>query len=193
MKEFILIRHGETDANLAKKFAGRTDQSLNRQGKENAKKLCGSIHLKNCSKIISSPLKRCVETARISIPEAVIETSPELMEMNFGIFENLNYEEIHEKYPEELESWNRDRVNYTIPKGENLKTMSERVIETFQRELKLYNGKTIIFTHGGTIGILLSHYLFGSPEYIWRFSIEHCKITRLNFNEDFAYLKSLNE
>ncbi len=193
MKEFILIRHGETEGNIAKKFAGHTDLPLNSLGEKNAKELLGNPKLRDWKRVISSPMKRCLETAALAIPEIKPELSPGLMEMNFGVFENLDYEEIQEKFPQELKQWNNDRINYTIPRGENLRDMIKRVVETFEEELKSYQGKTVIFTHGGTIGILLAHYLFNSPEHIWRFSIEHCKITRLNFNEDFAYLKSLNE
>jgi len=193
MKEIILIRHGQTDYNLEMKFMGQTDASLNDTGRNEASELAERWNEEGVKKILSSPLRRCLETASIVCPGREIETIGSLMEMDFGIFECLTYEELKKKYPEKLEAWNEDRFNYKIPEGESIADMSKRVINGFEKILNEYSGRTVIFAHSGTIRIILAHYLINSLHETWRFSVDHCRMTRLNFSGDYGYLKSLNE
>ncbi len=193
MKEFILIRHGETDYNSQMKFMGMTDAPLNIKGKKEALLLKEKLKDDGINRIISSPLQRCTETASLIFPDSEIIMEKSFVEMNFGIFECLTYDEINEKYPEKMESWNLDRMNYKIPEGESIAEMSERVLKCFDKILNNYDGRTVIVTHSGTIRIILAHYLINSIHETWRFSVDHCRVTRLNFSDGYGYLKSLNE
>ena len=68
--EIVLIRHGRTASNDAKRYLGRSDEPLSRGGREQAHVLFSS-GLPRVERVFSSPLKRCLETAAIrSIPEA---------------------------------------------------------------------------------------------------------------------------
>lgn len=193
VKEIILIRHGQTDFNKEMKFMGFTDTPLNKNGKKEAENLITKLSEDEIESVISSPLKRCSATAELAFPEHKIIIEEAFKEMNFGIFEGMTYEEIKEKYPEELTAWNEKKLCYQIPQGENINGMAKRVINKFDKILENYNGKTIIVTHSGSIRIILAHYLMNSLYDTWRFSVDHCKLIRLNFSGDYGYLTSLNE
>lgn len=60
-----VARHGETVWNAQNKVCGISNVELAKRGKEQATALAYEVLEKNISLIISSPLKRAVETSRI--------------------------------------------------------------------------------------------------------------------------------
>ena len=68
-----LIRHGITKGNLEKRFIGcRTDEPLCTQGIEEIKKLTDAKIYNDSVLVFSSPLKRCIETAKLIFPHKEI-------------------------------------------------------------------------------------------------------------------------
>ena len=63
--KITVIRHGETDWNAVGKIQGKTDIPLNTNGREQARITARLLSKHNIDVIISSPLKRAVETAEI--------------------------------------------------------------------------------------------------------------------------------
>jgi alpha-ribazole phosphatase len=199
MLEILLIRHGETEYNSSKKFTGITDVELNRKGREQVLKLGDALKNEIFDHIYSSDLKRCVETGdRLQKCANGRTFSKELREMNFGLWEGLTYDEIKEKYPDELEKWENDWTDYVIPKGESFSIMSGRVIKEFKEILKQHNcnninGKIAIISHSGSIRTILGHCIIGSIKDSWKFRVENAAVSRLRVDNDYFYLKSLNE
>ena len=64
MKLYI-IRHGETFENASNRLQGRIDSNLTEEGKKQALEVRNYFVDKEVDLIVSSPLKRCVETANI--------------------------------------------------------------------------------------------------------------------------------
>ena len=60
-----IARHGQTTWNAQNKVCGITDVDLTDKGREQAKELALVVADKSIDVIISSPLKRAVETSRI--------------------------------------------------------------------------------------------------------------------------------
>ena len=90
--KLFMIRHGATAGNLEKRYVGRTDEGLTEQAvsdlKEEALKLREISG--NVAAIITSPMKRCLETAEILFPEKLYEHVPRiqkagLSECDFGM------------------------------------------------------------------------------------------------------------
>ncbi len=192
--EVLLIRHGETDLNREGRFAGSTDSGLNGTGIKQAKALRKKLKNEKIEMIYSSNLKRCIETMKILKLRAGINYSGGLQEMNFGRWERLNYKEIEMNYKNEVKKWKNDWINYVIPGGESFAGMSERVIEEFERIKKNHdNSKIAIVTHGGCARTILGHYIMGSIKDSWRFYVANGSVSRLSFEDNYVYLKSLNE
>ncbi|MCU0821717.1 MAG: alpha-ribazole phosphatase [Spirochaetes bacterium] len=192
--EVLLIRHGETDLNREGRFAGTTDTGLNKTGKKQIKNLRKKLKNENIEMIYSSNLKRCIETVKILNLKAGVNYSNKLQEMNFGRWEKLNFKEIEMNYRNEVEKWKTDWINYVIPKGESFAEMSKRVIDEFERIKKNYTGSRIaIITHGGCVRTILGHYVVNSVKDSWKFFISNGSLSRLSFDDNYVYLKSLNE
>lgn len=192
MKELILIRHGQTEGNRLKKYMGHLDLSLNKEGKKEAARLKKIFKKEKIDSLFSSDLKRCIETAEFIKTGKKIQKTEQLREVNFGIFENLTYEEMKKKYPKQVEEWGNDWINYQPENGESVKIMSNRVIKFVDSLLENKNEKIIIVTHHGCISAILAHYITGSIKGCSKFKINNAAVTRLCFDKQNAYLKSLN-
>ena len=83
MKVYV-IRHGESETNLSKKWTGWMNVPLTDKGKEDAKRAGAFLEHMSFDKIWTSDLCRAIETAEIAIPNADYETSELLREINVG-------------------------------------------------------------------------------------------------------------
>ena len=89
MKLYV-TRHGETTWNAANKVCGRTDVDLTERGREQARALGEKLRRQGVKidRIVASPLKRAVETARLiagQIGEPPISVDERLIEQEYGV------------------------------------------------------------------------------------------------------------
>lgn len=165
-----LIRHGETEYNRDGRLQGDSDVPLSEKGKTQAEVLAERLkdefsrNGEKVSAIYSSNLKRTIDTAQ-AIGEKLglrPEPVPELREIDLGSWEGKTPQEISaDKNISFFEEWKKDPARMRAPGGENLKDVESRVIPKFD-ELKKKNAGAdaiIIVSHGGSIGVILSHLL----------------------------------
>lgn len=187
MGKLILIRHGQTEMNANRLYFGRLDPPLNNVGIEQIKNTREKFLEYNYDRIYSSPLKRAKETAEICNHKLFeIEYADELMEIDFGIFEGLTYEEIVEKYPNEIKRAEKEWQTYNYEVGESLIEMQKRVIN-FLKKLD-FSKTNVLVAHWGVINCILSHYMSGNLDTYWKFKVENGGIAVLEGNFDFCYL-----
>lgn len=194
MGKLILVRHGQTDMNRDHLYYGRIDVPINETGREQAKQARENlINFKvDYDKIYSSNLKRARETAEIiNYKNLEIEIDENIQEMDFGIFEGMNYKQIIEKYPEEMEKLKTDWKTYSYQTGENPYMLQERAIKFFESIDKSKN--ILVATHWGIICSLLSHlFSFGLLSY-WKFEVKNGGIVIIEFvDNDFPVLSGFN-
>jgi broad specificity phosphatase PhoE len=130
-----LVRHGETLWNQAKKIQGITDIELSDLGIEQVNKLSLSLQHENFDRIITSPLKRAYDTAQaIGKHHAVpITIENDLHELNAGELEGLTFRDLQLRYAEFLSKWMIDHASVTMPRGESLQKVQDRVWPVIQR------------------------------------------------------------
>ncbi|WP_234121931.1 histidine phosphatase family protein [Clostridium hydrogenum] len=186
--DIVFIRHGEAEGNTRGVYHGRLDLSLTLEGKKAALKAAELIKTADFDGIYISPLKRTRETAKFLGVKGEIDER--LLERNFGVFENLSYREILKNYPKEAEEWERDFVNYKIPKGESLKEVFERTKE-FIEEKSQEKDKILVVTHDGVIRCALTS-IFNAPEQFFKFKIDYLKLTQITIDEGYSYIKAIN-
>ncbi len=100
--KILVIRHGESEADILDVHEGRADFNLTEKGHSQAQAMAEYVkeHYK-VDRIYASPLKRAFQTAthlsgEVNIP---IITDEKLMEFNNGLIAGLSWEEADEKYP----------------------------------------------------------------------------------------------
>lgn len=91
MKIYI-IRHGETEWNKTGRLQGQTDIALNEKGRELAIQVGRALRDVPFRKVISSPLSRAVETARLVLDGRAVElvTDSRVEEISFGSYEGYS-------------------------------------------------------------------------------------------------------
>lgn len=160
MTRLILIRHGQTDYNLENRYCGFSDPPLNDKGIAQAKKLTDELKDLKVDKVYSSDLRRAYETAKIIFRNSSLEKLANFREMNFGIFEGLQYKEIIKKYPLLYRDWVNNPMKVKIPGGEGSENFRKRIEEKLSFILSKYINETIVLvSHGGPIKFILCNAL----------------------------------
>lgn len=193
MGKLILIRHGQTDMNKDQLYYGRLDVPINETGKEqaeNTRKNLVELEI-DYDKIYSSPMKRAYETAEIvNYKNLEIEKDDELREMDFGIFEGLNYKEIIKKYPEEMEKLKKDWKTYSYVIGENPFMLQKRALKFLEKIDK--NKNNMVVTHWGIICTLLSFLFSSELEGYWKYQVKNGGIVIIEFADGYPILCGFN-
>jgi probable phosphoglycerate mutase len=152
-------RHGQTQANLEKRFSGDKDTPLTPLGLEQAAQV-GHILKRELGtapgyQFISSPLARAVATMKIArqamgLPAEGFATDNRLKEINLGVWDQLTDEEARALSPTLFEQRGNDKWHVRVPGGENYAEVAARITDWLQ-ELK---ADTIAISHGATTRIL---------------------------------------
>ena len=153
--KITLIKHGKTDFNLEGRRQGRKDLPLNDPGKEEVFKLKKRIG-KDFKVILSSPLLRALETAKILFPDKKILTNDLLIEYDFGELEGVKFSTPLEEFPNNrIEEYNG--VKFLMPnRGESFKDIVERC-KKFTKYLKKNfkeNDVIAVVTHSTNLEII---------------------------------------
>ena len=166
MREIVLLRHGKPEI-PEKTCLGITDVPLSEEGRTGVYRLREEGLLTGISRIITSPLSRCRETAKIlsdgKIPVTVEE---DLREISMGAWDGLTFSEIKERFPEEYAARGEDIADYEVPGGESFRACQKRVYQAWQRIWTACDGNLLVVCHAGVIRCLIS-------------SIEHRDLSRL--------------
>ena len=171
--KLLAVRHGRTDWNDLGKVQGIADTNINEEGIRQAEELAEKLKNEKIDLIISSPLKRALQTASIiNAGKTTIITDDRIKERDFGEFEGATKDVFDWK-----EFWSY-RKNLQYEKAENVQNLYKRVYD-FLDELKNdYKNQTIlIVTHGG-VSVALNSYFEGIPpeEKPTQGSFKNCEI-----------------
>lgn len=166
-RRIFLVRHGETDWNLAGRLQGSHDIPLNDLGREQAAdtarvvdRLSGGAASLD---FVASPLSRASQTMAILRAELGLQPDgfrrdPRLREIGFGRWEGSTWPELRRRDPVSLAARDADPWNYAPPGGESYAALSARVLAAIG-ELA---GDSVVVTHGGVVRAML-HAFAGMP------------------------------
>lgn len=126
--KLILVRHGQTLWNREKRIQGISDIELSNRGRAQAYSLARSLRDEKIDSIVSSPLKRAVQTAEAinCFHHLPIEYEEDLMELNMGDFEGATFLEMIKNQGDFMTRWIEDPGSVVMPGGESLAELQER-------------------------------------------------------------------
>lgn len=146
-----IVRHGQTDWNLEKRIQGSTDIPLNTLGRAQAAETGLNLAGVPWAAIVSSPLVRAHETARIIAGELDLPAPlvvPELTERHHGEIEGLTFTERQLRFPD----------GSRVPGLESRQAVLDRVLPALERVAADHQGRQVIVVcHGGVIGTLVRY------------------------------------
>lgn len=174
--KLVLIRHGQTDANKSKLVQGWTDNPLNLVGIEQAKRIRAFYETvnKRFDVVISSPLKRAYDTAKIALgynPNLKIIVDYHFIERDFGVFEHRNVAEV---MPVILEK------NFTYKGYEDDKMLLKRIENGLLHLYEQYPHEEIaLFCHSHVIKSFL---ILADKSYDFKTFLDNASIHTLSYD-----------
>jgi broad specificity phosphatase PhoE len=153
---FFFVRHGESEANAAHRFSGRTDSPLTERGRKQAEVVAAALDAVPFDRIVATPLSRSLDTAlvigrRRKMPVDVVD---DLIEIDVGDRAGATFDEVAG-----LPGWKDDGF-VAWPNGETLEQVLERALRALRRVHRESEGGTVLMIgHGGVTRILVSHFL----------------------------------
>lgn len=156
MTEIVLVRHAESEANLAGAWQGRGDASLSDTGRDQIESLAArAAAWSDPDLVLSSPLARAVQTARaFGSPEI----DPGLIEVDLGRWEGVSFEVVASTDMERLRAIYGGSDDPFGDTGERMSEVAARagaVVDAAARRVGPA-GRAILVTHGGVIDSLLA-------------------------------------
>ena len=175
--KIIFVRHGQTSWNVEKRLQGQTNESkLTEYGKKQAKELRRRLDKIDYDVIISSPLERTMETAKIinKHKQKEIIISNEIIERSYGSIEG-EYA-ISNKYDiKQMWDYNNIYKEYEI---EPVDKFFERIYKFFDKLIKEENYNNVLVVSHGGVGIAATTYFEGmlKKENILDMEMKNCEV-----------------
>lgn len=195
----ILVRHGETEANVAGQWTGVLRTELTERGAAQiaavAQRLADEVH--DPAVIYTSPLHRARRTAE-GIGQALGQEPvgvEDLREVDFGELDGVTIEEMKSHHPELYAQWkNRGDVDFTWPGGDRRADFFQRVAAACDEILSRHaRGTIIVVGHGGTLRSCLSHLLPQELSEWWTYPLSNCAVSEVIVEDGAARLVRLND
>lgn len=187
---FILLRHGETVLTPEKRFSGSggSDPELSATGRHQAACAAEAFAARGTvQEIVSSPLRRCRETAgavadRLGLP---VRIEDGLRETDFGAWEGLTFAEVRERFGTDLSTWLASSDVAPTGGGESFTEVAERVSAARDRLIARYAGRTVLLvTHVTPIKTLARLALGAPPESLFRMELAPASVSTVAYYAD---------
>lgn len=192
-----IVRHGETEANVAKVIQGHRQVPLNAQGRQQAAAVAARLGHEKIDSCYASDLSRARETAEIiaAVTGHSVTLSSELRERCYGEFEGRPMAE----YEAAMKVSGLPRHLFRPRGGENYGDVESRIASIFRKIVSGESGRSLLFVgHSGSIRALIRHIapdIQGEPEQdnacLNMFEIVEGEPSRVILLNDTAHLDSI--
>lgn len=149
MIRLLVARHGQTSWNSEGRYTGTADLDLNETGVRQAESLADRLASHKIEAMVSSPMKRALQTAKIisrTIPCEIL-VIPEFAERSMGVFEGLTSDEARTRFPKLWRHAITQQMCVTPPGGETIVEVGRRVRQGLKRLAQRHRGTVILVTH----------------------------------------------
>ncbi|KHO19041.1 bifunctional RNase H/acid phosphatase [Mycolicibacterium setense] len=150
LTRLLLLRHGQTELSVARRYSGRGNPALTEEGRRQADAAARYLGTRGgVAAVVTSPLERAYETATAAAKALGIDVrvDDDLIETDFGEWEGLTFAEAAQRDPELHRRWLRD-TSVEPPGGESFDAVAHRVRRARNR---------IIADHGAATVLVVSH------------------------------------
>lgn len=196
MSRLLLVRHGQTEFNAMKKFAGFLDVPLSQVGRWQMEKLRDRLASVPIDVICSSDLKRSRESAEIIVDDRKIDVvlHSELREINYGKLEGMSFDEISQLFPSVAKSLIKRDSDISFPDGECFRDLEMRV-RLFLEKLPLYgeNANILIVSHSGPLLALVCFLMKAGMDSWWRLRMDNASLSIIETYPEINILTLFND
>jgi alpha-ribazole phosphatase len=191
----LLVRHGQTDWNVRRRYQGQSDTSLNDTGKAQAAAVARRLAGEEIHAIYASDLQRAWQTAQVISGELGMTVQPEpgLREIHFGLWEGQTHEEILSQYAEEHATWVANS-EYAPPGGESFGQVAERLDAVLAQIWRDHQNQTVLLVgHGGALTTMICRALELPVQMRWKMRLESTSVSELILYEGTTILMHFND
>lgn len=181
-----LVRHGETEWARLGRHTGRTDIPLTDRGRAEATALATRLAGRQFARVLSSPLSRALDTARLAGFGDRVETDDDLLEWDYGADEGRTTPEIRGERP----TWSlwRDGPKH----GETAEQVEARVDRVIVR-VREGSGDALVFAHGHVLRVLAARWLDEPPTNGRVFALSTATLSILGWEREQAVIERWND
>jgi broad specificity phosphatase PhoE len=181
-----VVRHGETTWAAAGRHTGRTDVPLTEAGRQQARAIGPRLAGHRFGAIVSSPLSRALETARLAGFGAEVVTDDDLMEWDYGADEGRTTAEIDAERP----GW---RIWRDGPLGgEAIAALGDRADRVIAG-VRARTGDTLCFAHGHILRVVAARWIGLAPQAGALFALDTATISILGREHGTAVISHWND
>jgi broad specificity phosphatase PhoE len=186
MPELWLVRHGETAWSLTSQHTGRTDIPLTARGERQAELLSRRLSNKTFALVLTSPLRRALETCRLAGQAANAVLDDDLLEWNYGAYEGRRTDDIRKESP----GWTLWKDG--CPGGESADEVGARADRVIARALES-GGDVAAFAHGHVLRVLAACWLELPPAGGRYFGLDTASLSMLGHEREQRVIRSWNQ
>ena len=154
---FIVIRHGETQWNVATRIQGQHDSALTPAGLAQADAIGVRLARERFDAIVASDLGRALHTAERIAAQCRLPVEPDsrLRERSFGQGEGMLYAAVDKLWPGVFSRSLNTDPDVAIPGGETRREFHDRILAAFEALARAHAGRRVaVVTHGGVLAVL---------------------------------------
>ena len=186
---FLLLRHGQTELSVERRYSGRGNPALTDLGRRQADAAAQFVaERSDIAAVITSPLQRAYDTAEAAAKALGLDVAvdADLIETDFGGWEGLTFGEAAERDPQLHKRWLRD-TSVAPPEGESFDAAAERVGRARARIISEHPGETVLLvSHVTPIKTLLRMALDAGPSILYRMHLDLASLSIAEFYPDGA-------
>jgi broad specificity phosphatase PhoE/ribonuclease HI len=171
----FLLRHGQTELSVQRRYSGRGNPPLTELGRRQADAAAEYIAARGgITAVLTSPLQRAHDTAAAVAKalnlDAVVDD--DLIETDFGEWEGLTFGEAAERDPQLHRNWLRDTA-IAPPSGESFGSVRARVERVPGRIIAEHPGAAVlVVSHVTPIKTMLQIALDAGPSILYRLHLD---------------------
>lgn len=185
----LLLRHGQTELSVHRRYSGRGNPALTELGRRQADAAARYLAQRGgISAVFASPLQRAYDTAAAAAKALGLDVTvdDDLIETDFGAWEGLTFAEAAERDPELHGRWLRD-TSTAPPGGESFDAVADRVSTARDRIVAAQQGTTVlVVSHVTPIKMLLREALDAGPGILYRLHLDLASLSIAEFYSDGA-------
>ena len=182
-----LVRHGETEWARLGRHTGRTDVPLTERGREQARAIGRRLASHPFALVLTSPLSRAAESARLAGVGGAAIHDADLMEWDYGANEGRTTAEIR-----------ADDPDWTIwtgpwPGGETADDVARRADRVIARIQATTSGDALVFAHGHLLRVLAARWIGLPPAMGGRFELATATLSIVGWERETRSIELWNE
>jgi probable phosphoglycerate mutase len=182
----FLARHGETEWTVTRRHTGSTDVPLTDAGELQAVELGQLLTGVEPDRVLSSPMRRALDTARLAGFEDQVQQVDALREFEYGEYEGLTSDQIRARRPD----W--DLFRDGCPGGETVEQVAARV-KPLLDEIVTAGRRVILFGHGHCLRILAATYLGLPPSNARYLFLDTASLSLLGSEHSWPAIRHWNQ